>query len=495
VKAEAKTPQRTYGLWLVVVLVILTAWRVLAAWYRDLELFADEAQYWSWSLHLAWGYFSKPPMLAWLIRLGTDVFGDSETGVRSVAFILYPLSAWVIYLFTRRLFRSEADAGRLAFMSALAFATLPMTSLGSWLVTTDAPLLFFWALSMYFLVRALDTDRWSDWLLCGVAVGLGLLSKYSMVFFGLGYTVWLAFTPSRRELLRSPKPYVAMAVAAAWLAPNLWWNATHGFVSIRHTAHISYLAQSWFHPDALLRFFLAQFLVFGPILAAGLLLIAFRPRALLADERLKLLAAFSLVPLGAFLALALLSRAFANWAAFAYVAGAALVSTWWVLRRKQRWLVAALAVNLFMGMSIYHYRDAAHLLGVQLTRKTDPFTRISGYRELGRAVYKLLAEHPGTRLLGDERRTFATLLYYTRPLSRGAAYLNPSGVVEDHYALTADIKHSPHGKFILVSRKATPAQLDRWFKRVQPLEHIHIPIHPDYALDYQTWLVQDFKGY
>ena len=488
-------PPRPYASWLLAALAALGLWRLGSAWLRGLELYADEAQYWSWSLVPDWGYYSKPPMVAWLIRLGTGLFGDSELGVRAATFVIWPITAWVLFLLVRRLFRVEPWGEAAAFWSALAFATLPMVSLGSWLITTDAPLLLFWTLSLYFLARALDGDAWRHWLLTGLAAGLGLLSKYSMVFFAPALLVYLLLTPENRRLLFSPRLYAAAGVALLVVTPNLLWNARHAFVSFQHTAQISQLDKAWLHPGAMLEFFAAQFAVFGPVLAIGLLTLGLRPRRLLRDERLRFLAAFSLVPLGAFLTLSLLSRAFANWAAFSYAAGAALVAVWWVSQGRQRWLTSALALNLLIAAGIYHYHDFARALDIQLTRKTDPTFRVQGFRALGQETAALLAAHPGARLLGDDRKSFAALLYYARPFSRDAAYLNPGGIVDDHYALTADIKDRPLGAFILISRQPDPAKLQGWFASATPLAHLHIPLLPDYALDYQAWLVRDFRGY
>lgn len=481
--------------WLLLILAGLTVWRLLAVWHLDLELYADEAQYWSWSLAPDWGYYSKPPMVAWLIALTTHIFGDAELGVRAATFVIWPLTALVLYLLTRRLFVGEPWAERAAFWSAVAFACLPMTFLGGVLITTDGPLLLFWCLTLYFLAGALARDRWRDWLLAGAAAGLGLMSKYSMVFLAPAFLVYLMITPHHRRLLLSIKPYAAAGVALAVLSPNLLWNARHDFVSFQHTAEISQLDRAWLNPDALLAFAGAQFGVFGPVMALGLVLLALRPRALLPDSRLAFLAAFSLVPLAAFLGLSLLSRAFANWAAFAYAAGTILVIVTWIARDRQRWLAWALGLNLALGALLYHYHDIARGFGIELTRKTDPYARITGHRALGREVQRLLAAHPGARLLGDDRKSFASLLYYARPLSRDAAYLNPGRNIGDHYALTADVALRPSGSYLLVTKGRTRAELEQWFAEVQALEHLHVRIHRDHALDYGAWLVRGFRGY
>lgn len=488
-----RMPGRSH--WLLLILAALTVWRVAAVWHLDLELYADEAQYWSWSLAPDWGYYSKPPMVAWLIALTTRLFGDTELGVRAATFLIWPLTSLTLYLLARRLFAGEPWAERAAFWSAVAFACLPMTFLGGVLITTDGPLLLFWTLTLYFLAGALAHDRWRDWLLAGAAAGLGLMSKYSMVFLAPAFLVYLLVTPRHRHLLFSVRPYAAAGLALAIFSPNLFWNARHDFVSFQHTAEISQLDRAWFHPDALLAFAGAQFGVFGPVLALGLVLLALRPRTVLADERLTFLAAFSLVPLAAFLGLALLTRALANWAAFAYAAGTVLVVATWVAQQRRRWLALALALNVALGVLLYHYHDLARAFAIELTRKTDPYARITGYRALGRQVQGLLAAHPEARLLGDDRKSFASLLYYARPLSRKAAYFNPSGRIDDHYALTLDVARQPAGSFLFVTKGRTQAELERWFDEVHALTPLHVRIHRDHALDYQAWLVRGFRGY
>lgn len=474
-------------------LALIALWRLLAAWHGNLELYADEAQYWTWALEPDWGYFSKPPMVAWAIWLSRTLFGDSEIGVRAVSLLLYPLTSWVLYLLVRRLFTAHPQREEMAFWGALTFAALPLVALGSWLITTDSVLLLFWCLALYFTVAAVETGRWRDWLLLGVALGLGLMSKYSMVFYGLGFFAWLLLEPSRRGLLRDPRPYAAAAVALLLLAPNLIWNAQHHFVSVQHTAEISQLDRGLFHPAALLEFFLAQFIVFGPLVFAGLVYLAIRPRAWLADPRLRLLAAFTLAPLAAFIGLSLLSRAFANWAAFSYVGASALVAAIWVIQGRRKWLLAALGLHLLIAAGIYHAHDIARLFDIQLTRKTDPYGRLTGYRELGQEVATRLQAHPGARLLSDDRKLHALLRYYARPGSEGMRHLNPSGARDNHYALSADLRDSPNGAFLLISRGADAGRLAAWFAQATPLPPIRLDLYPDYQPEYQVWLLRDYR--
>jgi hypothetical protein len=509
-----------YAYWLLVWLAGLTLWRLLAAQHTGIELYGDEAQYWTWSLQPDWGYYSKPPLLAWLIYLSTHLFGDSELAVRAPSLLLYPLASWVIFLTVRRLFKArpagmedrpiDTPSGRIsqavirlfqtdpepdaiAFWAGLLFATLPMTSLGSWLITTDAPLLLCWALAVYFTVAALETGRWCDWLLLGVAVGFGMLAKYSMAFYSLGFVTYVLLSRERWSLLKNPKPYTAAALAFLILVPNILWNANHQFVSFHHTAEISELNRSLFHPSALLEFLLGQFLVFGPITAGWLLVLALRPRGWFHDDRIRLLAMLTLVPIAAFLTLSLLSRAFANWVAFAYASGAALVAVTLLMRNRRGWLVAALSVNLALGVMVYNVHDITRLFHIQLTRKTDPYGRITGFKPLGIEVGKELKTLPGTRFLTDDRMLYALIRYYGRPYSEGGLYLNVSGRLDNHYALTADVRDHPKGEFLLVSQHLTDDMVRPWFAQVDPKPTIRFQLYPDFAPEYRVWLVRDYR--
>ncbi len=482
---------RRYALTLLALLAALAAYRVWAARAVGLELFPDEAYYFGWAQTLEWGYYSKPPMVAWIIHFATALCGNAEPCLRLGSYLLYPATAFVLFGVGQRLF----DA-RTGFWIAVAFATLPMVAFGSWFMTTDAPLLFFWALALYFLIGALEQNRWRDWLALGLALGLGGLSKYSMVFFGLGALAYLAFSAEARRQLVNPRLYAAIALALAVFAPNLVWNMQHQFVSVEHTAEISHLGQDWMRPEELAKFLGAQFAVMGPLFFAALLHLALRHGfSLAADRRYALPLAFSAPVLAAFLALAFLARALPNWGAMAYVAGVVLVAAWWLREGRQRWLYAGIALNVAIGLGLYHYHALANLAGVELTRKTDPYARVSGWRALGEAAGRHLAAHPGARLLADDRKTMAALIYYVRPHPFDARMYNPGGVIGDHYALMSDVKDAPGGAFVFVSRSADPARLAREFAEVRPLGRIEIPLYPDFSLSAEVYLLRDFRGY
>ncbi len=148
------------------------------------ELYPDEAQYWFWAKHLAFGYYSKPPLVAWLIALTTGLFGDSEFAVRLSAPLLAAATAVLVYAVGARLYDR-----RIGFWSALAFASLPGASVSAFIISTDAPLVLCWAAALYAFIRAREDDRWRWWLAAGIAAGFGLLAKYTMVYWMLSAVV------------------------------------------------------------------------------------------------------------------------------------------------------------------------------------------------------------------------------------------------------------------------------------------------------------------
>src|SRR6185312_1238622 len=205
------------------------------------DLYPDEAQYWLWSLHPAFGYYSKPPLVAWLITASTAVFGEDEFAIRVTAPLLHFATSLVIFALARRLY----DA-RTAMWSAIAYATLPGVSASAVIISTDAPLLFCWTVALYAFLRAREPggERW--WLMVGIAAGFGLLSKYAMAYWLLSALLFLLlFRDERRHLKRF---FGAVLLALLVYAPNFAWNASNGFVSYLHTRDNADLGGPLFHP-------------------------------------------------------------------------------------------------------------------------------------------------------------------------------------------------------------------------------------------------------
>jgi 4-amino-4-deoxy-L-arabinose transferase-like glycosyltransferase len=199
---------------------LLLARAVMAAL---VPLTADEAYYWLWSKHLDAGYLDHPPAIAWLIRLGVMVFGNTPFGVRVAGVLLSGMATMFVWESARTLLRSEARA----FTAALLFNLTLMVSVEMLAATPDMPSLVTSAALLFCLVRLQDSGNAKWWLWAGLATGLSLLSKYSALFLLAGMFFWLVLSPRQRKWLTTPWPWAGAFLALLVFAPNLYWQTSH----------------------------------------------------------------------------------------------------------------------------------------------------------------------------------------------------------------------------------------------------------------------------
>ncbi len=387
-------------------LAALTGLRLWAA--AVLPLSADEAYYWTWSHALQPGYLDHPPMVALWMRAGCRIAGEGALGLR----LLGPLSAAAGSV----LLMQAADAVRPGAgvpAAALLNGTL-LLGAGAVTMTPDTPLLFFWMLALWALSRVLLTGRGRWWLLAGAASGLGLCSKYTGGFLGVGIVLWLAWVPGLRRWFASPWLWAGGAVAAALFAPVLAWNAGHGWVSLakqggragdwnpgRALAHLGELLAG--------QAGLATPLVFV-LLAAGIW--AATRRAWRRDPAWSLLAAMILPGLLVFVQHAVGDRVQANWPAILYPAAAAAAGAMALGGWAARWWRPAAALGLLLTGAATLQAAAAPLA---LPRRLDPaLIRLGGWDALARDAETLRAAS-GAGYLAAENYGVSSLLAWWAP--------------------------------------------------------------------------------
>ncbi|HFC97893.1 MAG TPA: glycosyltransferase family 39 protein [Thermosulfurimonas dismutans] len=372
-----------------------------------LQLSPDEAYYWDWSRHLAWGYYSKPPMVAWLIALSTRFLGISEYAVRVPAVLCGMAFLVLFYLFVYRLF------GKLPARWALfAAALIPIFTVFGLLMTIDPPLLLFWAGALYAGWKAAEENRWFYWGLLGVFCGLGLLTKQTMLAFGFFYGLWLLVF--RKELLRGFGPWLALGLAFLIWAPNLYWIATHHWVTLHHTEHhFKEEGLSLFGP---VRFLGEQAGVLSPLLLILFIWVSWqilRRKDWRSEPRLTYLWVLSAWPYLAVLPLSLFRKVNANWPMPFFVAGLALTAgVIFSLRgRGAKWLRLLYVAGVGMAL-------VGTALLYQLPRFPQKFPpslagllfRFYGWKELARVVDS--HRRPGEALVTDHRYLASELAFY-----------------------------------------------------------------------------------
>lgn len=450
------------------------------------DLYPDEAQYWFWAQHLALGYYSKPPLVAWLIALTTGIFGDSEFAIRLAAPLLHAAAAVLVYAVAARLYDR-----RVGFWSALAYASLPGVSLSAFIMSTDAVLLPCWAAALYSFIRAREPggERW--WMAVGIAAGLGLLAKYAMAYWLLSAFGYVALMRGERRHL--PPLFAASGLALLIYLPNLWWNWSHGFVSYLHVRDNAELSGPLFHPTAFLEFFGSQFGVFGPLFFAGLIAIVARPRAL-RDAEARLLAVFALPALGMMLGVSLLSRAQPNWAAPTYVSAVVLVVAWALGSGWHRLVRASIALNLAAAIALFGATDALAAIGVAVPAKYDPLHRLRGWRTLGETVGATLAANPGLTLLADDRELLAALIYYVRPHPFGAVEWSPIPGITDQWRLANNIALHRGEDFLAVTEHRLADEMRPQFAELTPIATVSTASGPGGGRSYVLYIARGFHG-
>jgi hypothetical protein len=467
---------RPYAAWMLIGVAAITGLRLVWLALQPADLFPDEAQYWVWSQKLAFGYYSKPPLVAWLIASTAGLFGDSEFAVRLSAPLLHAGAAFVVY----------------GIWSALTYASLPGVSVSAFIISTDAPLMLFWAAALYAFVRAREEGKWGWWSAVGLAAGLGLLAKYAMAYWLLSALGFVLVFPAERRHLRPL--LAAIAIALVLYFPNFWWNWSNGFVSYLHTRDNAALSGPLFHPDAFLEFLASQFGVFGPLLFAGLILLIATWRGL-AEPRARLLAAFTLPTLAMMLGVSLLSRAHANWAAPTYVGATVLVVAWALQRGWRKLIVVSIALHLGTVGLLLTGRETLAAFGFDVPAQYDPLRRVRGWRELGAEIGKELAAHHGLILFADDRELLAALIYYIRPHPLDAVKWKVTSRIQDQWDLTNGLGKRLGESFLLVSEHELTNEMEPSFVAIERLRAVVIPLGPGAVRTYTLYVARGFKGY
>jgi 4-amino-4-deoxy-L-arabinose transferase-like glycosyltransferase len=374
----------------------------------------DEAYYWRLSQHLAGGYLDHPPMFAVIIRLGTLVTGDAPLGVRLVSVLLGLPATWAVWRAAAILFHDD----RLAATAALFFNLTLTVALGTVIATPDSPLLVASAFVLFFLAKLMDGGAGIWWLAVGAAVGVGLLSKYSALFFGLSILVWLLIVPRERRWLLTPWPWLGVLVALAIVSPVLLWNADHDWDSF--IFQFRRLAVEHFTLRYLAEFLPAQLGLATPsIFILGVMaLIAFLAGRG-GTRGARVLLGAMVWPLVIYLAWhALHQRVEGNWTApivpaFAIAAARAAHGIEWSGRWKRLvdWS-SRLAVPIGLAMAALIAAQA--IFGVLPLGAADPTARVlgAGWPELGLRIDAIRTEIGAPAILAENHALAGWLSFY-----------------------------------------------------------------------------------
>jgi len=371
------------------------AWLAARLIYDSLrQLVPDEAYYWVWSRHPAFGYLDHPPMVAWIIFAGTHLLGTSELGVRAGAAILTLGSIFVTVGLAHRV----CAGGRAARLAGWILMAGPMaTALGT-IVTPDTPACFFGIAALAAAVMACSPSRsplW--WLIFGACAGGALLSKYTAVLLPAGVGLALLSSAEGRRHLASAWPWLGLALAAAVFWPVVRWNQQHDWASFNFQLHHGTAADESSPLRNLGIYWGGQFAIYSPVLfVLGLLAMLRQWRrvgTISVADRMILFSAT--LPFVCFCVFALRHRPEANWPIFALLPLTVLLAQWvaqgW-RSELMRWTRIGLIVSVSM-MALAQAPEIMDLVPASVVANIpSPWEDMFGWREMGMALGKLAGD-------------------------------------------------------------------------------------------------------
>ncbi|MDP3077804.1 glycosyltransferase family 39 protein [Bradyrhizobium sp.] len=408
----------------VLTVLALVALRLAAAGWTPLTF--DEAYYWMWSKHLAGGYYDHPPAVAYVIRAGTMIAGDTELGVRLASILLALPMSFAVYRAAAILFGGV----RVAATATILLNVTMMAAVGTMIVTPDAPLLVASSFVLLFLAKVLETGRGAWWLAVGAAVGIALLSKYTALFFGLAILIWLVAVPKLRRWLISPWPYLGGLVALAVFAPVILWNADHQWVSFLKQMFGRARFEN-FRPAFIAELIPTQIAFATPLVfilgAMGLHALAWRTTGAFAARMLVNTMFWTIVAY--FVWHSLHARVEANWFAPVYpalaisAAVAAHLTRW--DRQRQRLADFCLRWASPVGVALFAFLIVQANTGILTGYRRDATVRSVGvgWRELAAAIEAVRLRTGATCVLAPDYGTTSWLAFY---LPKGTCVVQPT---------------------------------------------------------------------
>jgi len=391
---------------LLLILIIKALFMIGVILFSGIGLGPDEAQYWTWSKQLDWGYYSKPPGIAWVIRLGTQLFGDTELGVRLGSVVLGTLIPIAVY-YAARATQLQPNT---AFWAAIIMALTPLGIMSTLLAITDVGMILFWTIALGFVLFYYTNNRAPNYYLIGFTLMIGALFKWPIYFFWL-IPVGIAWF---RSEWRRPSLSAGLFISLLGLLPSLWWNYSHDWVTFHHVfSTIKSATPQEAAKGNLLEFVGAQAGLLSPILFV-LLILGFVNYFRQPDKQIAPLALSAFFPLALGIFLSLFKKILGNWCVFAYPS-AAIFLAWYLCERVSLgkvWLKIGIAFSLLLC-----------LIMLLTPLKNRVFKHNVGWENLNYSLTKT-GYNPQTDFVFGDKYQASSLLSFYGPQQKRAYFLN-----------------------------------------------------------------------
>jgi 4-amino-4-deoxy-L-arabinose transferase-like glycosyltransferase len=404
--------------WLAVAAVIaaLTVMRVVYAGVIDLR--TDEAYYWTWSKESALSFLDHPPMIAWFIRFGTAIFGDTNLGVRFAGIVAMLVTQLLLADIVRRVTHDvRAVAIAVLMPEAALYYGLLMAK-----VSPDVAMIPFAVAMVWALVRLHESNDARWWLAAGAFAGLALVSKFTAVMLLPAVAAFMLVPNWRGRWLVSPYPWAAALIAVFVFSPVLVWNFQHDWASFRFqlvrataTHELSFRTVGDYIG---LQFGLVGFILL-PVVLSGVALTAWRGYRR-GDAVAILLSTAVIVPFGYFFWKSLSLRIGDTWPMFIWPVGFAAASInitmlaregrpAWMVQSTIRWARIAIASGIPFVVAVFLYYVVApwNFIG-----RADPIGGEAGYQQVVARAQARLQQTGASWIATTDYRTYAMLRWF-----------------------------------------------------------------------------------
>jgi hypothetical protein len=296
-----------------------------------------------------------------------------------------------------------------------------------------------------------------------------------------------------RDALRGGRAVVVLTVALAFLAPNLLWNAQHHFATFSHTAENAGWEGFPFHFEDGLEFIGSQFAVFGPILLAVLFVVAWRSARRGCEQPDCRLLAFSVPVILLLIVQALLSRAFANWAAAAYPAATILVTAE-LLRHWPRLFRVSLWLHLGAALVITIAPLFAKRLSAVTGPEWNPYARVLGWHDLALATQRVAEAQGAKSVLTDNREVTGELIYYLRDTTLPVTIWFRAKTPRNHFEMTLPFTEAEPEPVLYVTLLQIRTSVLKRFETKQPIGKQQFPTDALPVRDVRFYFLKGYEG-
>ena len=427
--------------------IVLLLLKIIALNFTTFNLFGDEAQYWLWSKNIDFGYFSKPPFLSWIIRIYTEILGSSFFSLKLLPSFIYLLIAWSVYnlLINSGLNKKDSLAGSLIFLF------IPAVSFSSFILSTDLFLLLFWTLSLNELIKINSEQGLKNFILLGIFLGLGFLSKYAAIYFVICLVILILLDKKFRKIFLHNLIGFGLTFLSVFIiiVPNIIWNFNNDWITLQHTSDNANFSNIEIDLIRGLEFMLIQVLMLGPFIVLGGLFGLNKWNYIQ-----KIFLIFSIPIILIVLVEAIIVRANANWAAPALI---------------------SLFVFLYIRSNISFFKIANYIFNfavcfvlfvmIGTSYPSKIFDRVSGINDYALKIYSNSSNSALKNIVVSDRLLFSSLSFELREKDINFYMPYKEGEeITNHFKIVSPLNKNINENFTLIGSPSDINYLENKYK-------------------------------